>query len=42
VVSSSFDDSGRGRPERRFVFGPGGAIERVEVDPDGDGIFVRQ
>ena len=42
VTSTSFDDSGSGRPERRFVFGPGGSIERVELDPDGDGIFVRQ
>lgn len=40
VKATSFDDSGRGRPDRRFIYGPGGSIERVEVDPDGDGVFV--
>ena len=42
ITSSSFDDTGSGRPERRFVYGPGGSVARVEVDPDGDGIFVSQ
>jgi hypothetical protein len=41
VVSTTFDDSGAGRPDRRFIYGPGGSIERVEVDPDGDGRFER-
>jgi hypothetical protein len=40
VRSTSLDESGSGRAERRLVFGAGGAIERVEVDPDGDGIFT--
>lgn len=40
VTSTALDESGSGRAERRFVFGAGGAIERVEVDPDGDGIFT--
>ena len=40
VTSTAFDDSGSGRPERRFVYGAGGRIERVELDPDGDGVFV--
>ena len=40
VKSTAFDDSGSGRPERRFVYGAGGSIERVEIDPDGDGRFV--
>ena len=42
VTSTALDESGRGRAERRFVFGPGGAIERVEIDPDGDGIFTTE
>lgn len=40
VASTAVDESGSGRPERRFVFGPGGSIARIEVDPDGDGIFI--
>jgi len=40
VISTSFDDSGSGRPERRFVYGPGGAIARVEIDPKGDGQWI--
>jgi hypothetical protein len=39
VTSSSFDDEGRGFPQRRFTFGPGGTVARVDVDPDGDGVF---
>lgn len=42
VASTAIDESGSGRPERRFVFSAGGAIARVEVDPDGDGIFVER
>ncbi len=35
-------DSGRtlGRPDRRLVYTPDGALEAIEVDPDGDGRFV--
>lgn len=40
VVSTGIDETGSGRPERRFVFGAGGALVRIEVDPDGDGVFV--
>ena len=40
ITSTSFDDSGSGRPERRFIYGAGGAIVRVEVDPKGDGHWV--
>lgn len=39
IVSSALDENGAGRPTRRMVFDAGGAIARVEVDPDGDGIF---
>ena len=40
IESTAFDDSGSGRPERRFVWGAGGAVARVELDPDGDGVFL--
>jgi hypothetical protein len=40
VVSTKFDDSRNGRPERRFVYGHNGAIARVEFDRDGDGVFT--
>jgi hypothetical protein len=39
ISSSAWDDQGSGRPERRFVYGEKGGIERVEIDPDGDGRF---
>ena len=39
IVATSVDDAGRGRPSRRFVYGTGGAISRVEVDANGDGVF---
>ena len=39
IASSAFDDDGRGTPQRRFVYGDKGNIERVEIDPDGDGMF---
>lgn len=37
ISSSAFDDSGSGRPERRFVYGPKGSVARVEFDRDGTG-----
>ena len=40
ITSTAIDEIGRGKPTRRFVYGARGAIARVEVDPDGDGIFV--
>jgi hypothetical protein len=40
VTSTALDDKGRGTPSRRLVFGPDGRVERVEVDPDGDGHFT--
>jgi hypothetical protein len=40
ITSTAFDDSGSGRPERRFFYGPKGTIARVEIDPDGDGVFT--
>jgi len=42
VVSTSFDDSKRGKAERRFVYGQNGAIARIEWDRDGDGAFTPQ
>jgi hypothetical protein len=40
IGSAAFDDAFRGTPNRRFVYGAGGGVLRVEVDPDGDGQFV--
>jgi hypothetical protein len=40
ITSTTFDDTGSGRPERRFVYGPAGTIARVELDLDGDGTFT--
>jgi hypothetical protein len=40
ITSTAFDETGRGTPTRRLVFGPGGRVERVEVDRDGDGHFT--
>lgn len=40
IVTASFDDAFRGMPTRRLVYRPDGSgILRVEVDPDGDGVF---
>jgi hypothetical protein len=40
IVSASFDDAFRGTPTRRLVYRPDGSdVLRVEVDPDGDGVF---
>jgi hypothetical protein len=40
VTSTALDETGRGTPTRRLVYGPDGRVERVEVDPDGDGHFT--
>jgi beta-glucosidase-like glycosyl hydrolase len=34
----AFDTTGRGTPDRRLVYGPGGSV-KVEIDPDGTGTF---
>ena len=39
ISSTAFDDTGSGRPERRFLYGPRGSIASVEVDPNGNGVF---
>lgn len=39
IASTAFDDEERGTPQRRFVYGRNGEIERVEIDPDGTGRF---
>jgi hypothetical protein len=39
VTDVAFDTLGRGTPSRRFVY-DGGRVVRVEVDRDGDGVFV--
>jgi hypothetical protein len=40
IVTAAFDDSFRGRPNRRLIYRQDGTVLRVEVDPDGDGTFV--
>jgi hypothetical protein len=35
IASVAFDDSGRGRPERRVIYGEAGEPSRVEVDAAG-------
>ena len=40
ITSTALDETGRGTPTRRLVFAPDGRVERVEVDPDGDGHFT--
>ena len=37
----AFDTIARGSPDRRLVYGIDGSA-RLEIDPDGDGIFVLQ
>ena len=39
IASAAFDDTGSGRPTRRFHYGPHGQVTIVEVDRDGDGRF---
>jgi hypothetical protein len=42
VTSVAFDEAHRGTATRRLVFADDGTVQRVEIDPDGDGIFVAQ
>jgi hypothetical protein len=38
-----FDTSGKtGRPDRRLVYDPAGRFEYMEIDAEGDGVFVRK
>jgi hypothetical protein len=30
----------RGTPDRRLIYGASGDVDRIESDPDGDGVFV--
>jgi hypothetical protein len=40
LVTLALDTTGQlGRPDRRLVYGDNGDVVRVEVDPDGDGVF---
>jgi hypothetical protein len=40
LVRVDLDLAGRGKATRRLHYGPGGTVDRVEGDPDGDGVFV--
>ena len=37
ITSTSFDDTGSGRADRRFIWAPDGTVARVESDPGGTG-----
>jgi hypothetical protein len=39
LARMDLDLTGRGTPDRRLIYVPDGA-RRIEVDPDGDGVFV--
>lgn len=39
LVRLELDLQGKGFPDRRIYYGKGGVIEKLEVDPDGDGKF---
>ena len=39
ILSTAFDDAGRGWPQRRWIYGADGQIVRVERDEEGDGTF---
>jgi hypothetical protein len=45
ITSTAFDETGAGKPTRRLIFGDQGKdqgmIVRIEVDPDGDGLFAQ-
>jgi hypothetical protein len=40
LLRVELDFQGLGKPSQRLIYGRGGAVERVESDPDGDGVFV--
>jgi hypothetical protein len=40
LVQVEMDLSGAGHPTRRLTYGADGTVQRVEADPDGDGIFA--
>jgi hypothetical protein len=40
LVRMDLDLQGRGRADRRLLYGPHGDVTRVEVDTEGDGVFV--
>ncbi len=39
LVVMDLDTQRRGKPDRRLIYGPGGQLERIEVDADGRGEF---
>lgn len=42
LARMDLDLSGRGKPDQRWIYGPDGSLDHVEVDTAGDGHFVRQ
>ena len=42
ITATAFDDTGSGRPERRFVWAADGTVARVELDPAATGQWMAQ
>jgi len=42
ITATAFDDTGSGRPDRRFVWAADGTVARVEVDPGATGHWAAQ
>jgi hypothetical protein len=40
LVRMDLDLIGRGTADRRLIYGAGGSVNRIEIDPEGDGSFV--
>ena len=40
LASVAYDTRARGLPDRRLVYLPGGKLDRIEADPEGDGSFA--
>jgi hypothetical protein len=40
LASVAYDTHARGWPDRRLVYLPGGKLDRIEADPEGDGSFA--
>ena len=40
ITSTAIDETGAGRPTRRFTYGARGTIALVEIDRAGNGVFV--
>ena len=39
ITATAFDDTGSGHAERRFIWAADGTVARVELDPEGSGLW---